>query len=288
MGDSSASESSQQPSSNNEIVAAISSMSSMLAASFENLHKSMETSFGEMRTTIEDLSVESNTNDEDEDLNSLSEDEDNMAPRAKSAKLFEQKNSQQSGPSSPQTSSTQSQQSGATEEPKSSEAQIEVLSGIATNLKLVQKKGPAVNKQIADIVQGLMRVKLSDEVLTETQNRYNRPENCDCLETTKVNHLIWDKLKSETRSSDIKLQRVQTNLVKGVIPIVSLIEKLINSREKIGDVFDVDEVVKKATDSIALIGAANFDLNMRRRDNIKHELNEDYKHLCSSTIPFTD
>lgn len=31
---------------------------------------------------------------------------------------------------------------------------------------------------------------------------------------------------------------------------------------------------------MALIGAANFELNMRRRDSIKPELNEDYKHLC--------
>ena len=156
-------------------------------------------------------------------------------------------------------------------------------------MKLVQKKGPAVNEQIADIVRGLMREKLSDEVLTETQNRYNRPENCDCLETTKVNHLIWDKLKSETRSADIKFQRVQTNLVKGVIPIVSLIQELVKARERIpNDVLDVEDLLKMATDAIALIGAANFDLNMRRRDNIKLELNDDYKHLCSSTVPFTD
>ena len=38
----------------------------------------------------------------------------------------------------------------------------------------------------------------------------------------------------------------------------------------------------------ALVGAANFELNMRRRDNIKPELNEDYKHLCSSSLPFTE
>lgn len=27
---------------------------------------------------------------------------------------------------------------------------------------------------------------------------------------------------------------------------------------------------------------------MQRRDNIKPELNADYKHLCSPTVPFTD
>ena len=46
-------------------------------------------------------------------------------------------------------------------------------------------------------------------------------------------HLIWDKLKSDTRSADIKLQRVQSNLVKGLVPIVSVIEKLVKARDKI-------------------------------------------------------
>lgn len=99
-----------------------------------------------------------------------------------------------------------------------------MLSDIANNFKLDNKKGPAVNQLLAKIVQGLMREKLSEEVLTETQNRYNRPENCECLSTTKVSHLIGDKLKPETRSNDIKLQRVQSTLVKGVSPMVSIVE----------------------------------------------------------------
>ena len=127
------------------------------------------------------------------------------------------------------------------------------------------------------------------EVLTATQNRYNPSENCNCLTSTKVNHLIWDKLKSDTRSADIKLQRVQTNLVKGLVPIVSVIEKLVKARDKIPkDALDVPELIRAATDAIALVGAANFELNMRRRDNINPELNEDYKHLCSSSVPFTE
>ena len=62
---------------------------------------------------------------------------------------------------------------------------IELLSGIANDLKLDQKKAPTVNEQIAKIVHGLLREKLMDEVLTATQNRYNTPENCDCLTSTK-------------------------------------------------------------------------------------------------------
>lgn len=67
---------------------------------------------------------------------------------------------------------------------------IDLLSGIANDLKIDQKKAPAINKQIAKIVHGLMREKLTDEVLTATQNRYNTLENYECLTSTKVNHLI--------------------------------------------------------------------------------------------------
>ena len=167
--------------------------------------------------------------------------------------------------------------------------EIEVLAGIADTFKLDEKKEPAVNEQVAKIVRGLMREKLSEDVLTDTQNRYKRPENCDCLETTKINHLIWDKLKPETRSVDIKLQRIQRNLIKGVIPLVSIIQELVNARDKVpSDALDISQIVKMTTDAIALIGAANFELNMRRREQIKPELNEDYKNLCSSSVPFTD
>ncbi|KAK2546691.1 hypothetical protein P5673_033698 [Acropora cervicornis] len=96
---------------------------------------------------------------------------------------------------------------------------------------------------MAKIVQGLLREKLADEALTATQNRYNTPENCECLTSTKVNHLIWDKLKSGTRSADIKLQRVQSNLVKGLVLTVSVIEKLVKARDNIPkDALDVPEL----------------------------------------------
>ena len=90
--------------------------------------------------------------------------------------------------------------------------------------------------------------------------------------------LIWDKLKLDTRSNDIKLRRVQSTLVK-----------LVDAKDKVpSDVLDVPALTRVATDDISLIGTANFELNMWRRDNIKLELNEDFKHPCSSSVPFTE
>ena len=97
----------------------------------------------------------------------------------------------------------------------------QLLQGIANDLKLDRKKAPGVDEHMAKIVQGLLR------------ERLNTPENCECLTSTKVNHLIWDKLKSDTRPADIKLQRVQSNLVQGLVPTVSVIEKLVKARDNI-------------------------------------------------------
>ena len=278
------------------IVTAISSMSDLLASSLASLKSSMTDAIGEMKETIDQLVIEEGPTDAHEaDVGDLTQ-TPTVTERAKQSDKNQQSGSaEQSIVDKSQKSVVSTEQSINNLLNKSSESQqgacadIDVLSGIASDLKLDQKQGPPVNEQIAKIVQGLMREKLSDEVLTETQNRYNRPENCDCLTTTKVNHLIWDKLKPDTRSNDIKLQRVQSNLVKGLIPVVSIVQRLVDARDKIPkDALDVAGLIRVATDAIALIGAANFELNMRRRDNIKPELNEDYKHLCSSSVPFTE
>ena len=72
------------------------------------------------------------------------------------------------------------------------------------------------------------------------------------------------------RSSDIKLQRVQSMLVKGVIPEVSIVEKLVEAKDKVPkDALNIPGLIRAATNAIVLIGATNFELNIRRRDNIK-------------------
>ena len=52
--------------------------------------------------------------------------------------------------------------------------------------------------------------------------------------------------------------------------MVSIVKKLVAVRDKIPG------LIKAAIDVIPLIGAANFELNMWPRDNIKLELNEEY------------
>ena len=59
-------------------------------------------------------------------------------------------------------------------------------------------------------------------------------------------------------------------LVKGVIPVVSIVEKVVEAKDKVPkDALNIPGLIRAATNAIALIGATNFELNIRRRDNIK-------------------
>ena len=261
------------------IVAAISSMSELLVSSITS-KSTMAESLGQMKDTIDQLVIEEGPSGENDEQLQIAAKTDEL-PTEQSDKNQQSGSAESNNGAKKPTSGESTEQSinilinQDSVSQQDAGGKIELLSGIANDLKLDQKKAPAVNEQIAKIVQGLLREKLTEEVLTATQNRYNPPENCECLTSTKVNHLIWDKLKSATRSADIKLQRVQSNLVKGLVPIVSVIEKLGKARDKIPkDALDVPELIRAATDAIALVGAANFELNMRRRDNIKPELND--------------
>lgn len=271
------------------IVAAISLMTRQLVSSITTLNSSMDHSFGEMKETLGNLVYEGEEQDEGS-VNSDSEKEHDKAPNKDSATTTDkarQPASDNTSKSSQKSLENHNDKSKCQE--SSSKEENTTLAGIASSLKLGHKKAPPVNEQFAGILKEVMRVKLDDDVLLDTKNRYTRPENCQCLEPTQVNHLIWDKLKHETRSGDLKLQRIQANLLKGIIPIVSIVEKLVKVQDKIPvEVLDVEAVLKTATDSVAMLGAANFGLNMQRRDNIKPELNADYKHLCSPTVPFTE
>ncbi|XP_067025278.1 uncharacterized protein [Acropora muricata] len=263
------------------IIAAISLMTKQLVSSISTLNSSMDKSFDEMKESLVNLTEEPN---EDVLLNSDAERETENVSNKDGANAH--KNQSGSGSSD---DNNQQPQENSTKGPEACKEANSTLASIVSTLKLGQKKAPAVNAQFAGILKEVMRVKLDDEVLSETKNLYIRPENCECLEPTQVNHLIWDKLKHDTKSNDLKLQKIQANLLKGIIPIVSVIEQLVKVQDKISpEILDIAPLIKTATDSVAILGAANFGINMQRRDNIKPELNADYKHLCSPTVPFTD
>ncbi|KAJ8027248.1 hypothetical protein HOLleu_32346 [Holothuria leucospilota] len=144
------------------------------------------------------------------------------------------------------------------------------------------KKGPELQSKIASFIRKMETEKLSEEKLKEKGDKYPQPQNCELLQLTKVNQLIWNKLKTSTRSNDIKFQKSLSAMVKGMIALAVSIQSLLGSQSSPNK-----EIIRGLFDALGLIAQGNLALNLARREFIKGDLNEDFRTLCSEKVPIT-
>ena len=107
----------------------------------------------------------------------------------------------------------------------SKDSNLSMLHKLSQNLKAKEKIDSPISDELASIVNDLMSNGVSEETLKDQKEKHNRPENCTYLTVLKVNEEIWDHANEDFRSKDIKLQRIQHNLVKGTTVIVQLMNK---------------------------------------------------------------
>ena len=118
---------------------------------------------------------------------------------------------------------------------------------------------------------------------------YVRPGNCESLTLTRVNPEIWEKLSLATRSSDIKLQRVQNANVQAMVAITHTTDALV-AATKSEENFSKTKMASTITalvDGLALMANAAQELNQRRRDGQRPDLNAAYKGLCNNDTGMT-
>ena len=143
--------------------------------------------------------------------------------------------------------------------------------------------GNAVGEKLASIIGKMLRHKAADEKIAAKLKDYKRPANIPQMECTRVNPEIWASLKSKTRSLDIKFQKVQQAIMKATVPIVACIESQMKANNA-----DAQACITRLLDAVAIIGHANYELNLRRRELIRPDLNQQFGSLCSTQVPVTD
>ena len=164
-----------------------------------------------------------------------------------------------------------------------------ILAGIANDFDLVDQCGEDIPEQLASLVDKLLQTKMSEEKLKEKQNNYLRPKNCEKMIPTRVNAAIWARLQSDTRSRDIKMQRVQCLLLKAVVAQTRVTASLLKLKETTSGATSPqsDTAIVQAIDAIAFAVQANHKLNQRRQELIRPDLNEQYRQLCAEHVPCT-
>lgn len=168
--------------------------------------------------------------------------------------------------------------------------QHEVDESVGDFLKTVQndlkseETGPPIHEELAKIVTRLVRDGMLEERLQEKINKYPQPENCEGLTKVRVNQLIWDNLSSTIRSQDLKFQKVQTSVVKGMTALARVTDAIL---KRVNEINGGKVLAQEAIDSLSLLAHANTELNNRRKELIKPDLHTDYKHLCSASTTVT-
>ncbi len=127
---------------------------------------------------------------------------------------------------------------------------------------------------------------MPEDKLREKSDKYKCPENCPQLQTVRVNPELWNNLRTATKSRDLGLQRVQLRILKSLTAVAQLADKLLAARKN-QEELNISSLTRMALDSFVLGASAIQDLNIRRRDQIKPDLNKSYQQLCSSQTPVT-
>lgn len=152
------------------------------------------------------------------------------------------------------------------------------LHDIAQDLDLSEKTGSAVDEELANIVNSLLRDKIPDEKTQAKVDQYPKPANIEGLRTPRVNPLIWSQLPAQVRTQDSKHQKSQNSLVAAVVAITKATDIVLKQNQS-----DNKELLTTLTDGIALAMNCLHDMNSTRRQSMKKDLHRDYAALCNAT-----
>ena len=142
---------------------------------------------------------------------------------------------------------------------------------------------PPIDSQIAVLINNMLVGGLSAEMVKERLEKNLPPENCENLSVTTLNEEVWDLLPRKSRSVDLAFQAVQATMLQGTAALTNLVGHLVTGISK-GDTPNTRDGLNHVMDSIALLGNANWKINMKRRELIKPDLNPAFTRLCREEI----
>lgn len=141
----------------------------------------------------------------------------------------------------------------------------------------VEKCGTDISAEMVDLIRGVC----SNQTQQEEEKVLLPPGNVPELKPTKMNEAIWTALPAKAKSVDLKFQAVQKSLLQGMIKLAYACEALATSKAA-AKIPEIQELTEAVTDSLVSFAKTNVELNRKRLDQIKPELNKEYATLCNA------
>lgn len=146
--------------------------------------------------------------------------------------------------------------------------------------------GPAVELDVASTVNKGLGSKLDHkcDAIKNLMDKYERPENCEYIDVPRVAKSIWTSKETakELKDSDKLLQRTQSYLTKGLIPVVQIMNKTLNAQTE-----DAEEIFDLAVDAFSLLAYSHRDLSCQRKRLLTPAIASKYKGLCGDSSRIT-
>ena len=177
------------------------------------------------------------------------------------------------------------QEDGLEEEEQVCETENDVFEKIA-GAKEDQEAGPAVQANLAKMMDKLLIYKLMGKEKEEKVDKYKRPQNVSYAKVPKTNPPIFDTLRVPAKRDDKHLQLIQSDVVKSSIPICQVMENLFQNKDTPSEI-DAVQLIKTLSDSLNFIGSANVELVKMRKNIIKKELPSAMQGLCKEPESFS-
>jgi hypothetical protein len=160
-----------------------------------------------------------------------------------------------------------------------------VLEEVGVLFDAENEVSPKLPDKLADQLVKFLTTRIKTEVKKELHIKYKRPENLPFLITQKVNQEIWNKMGSETRNMDLRMQSTQGKFQLGLNAVISVVKDMYSlSYDQITQNV-INKWHKALLDGCACFGETAQDFILRRRDVIRPDLKPAVRAICSSKVP---
>ncbi|MCG8046246.1 MAG: DUF5320 domain-containing protein [Candidatus Thiodiazotropha taylori] len=160
-------------------------------------------------------------------------------------------------------------------ESKENESIPEDISWQLPKLK-APRKGQAVSPSLASLINTACTSQCEvDDIIS----RYKLPSNCEKMTAPTVNPEVWTEIARKAQTYDKAFQDIQTLIATGMVPIIKLVNVLKSHM--------TEEAKSMISDSITLLGQAQYNISLRRRYMIRPHLKKKYAALCNIATPIS-
>jgi len=144
--------------------------------------------------------------------------------------------------------------------------------------------GTEIQADVASSVSRLFQQRQPKESLDKIKAYAKIPSNCKALVTPKINTEIWSLLPQRVRQSDFhQYQTMQQQIGTASVLTAKIAEKLFSSNGS--DWKDIrQDLLRTSLDTLTVLGNITQDINLRRKLDIKPNLNKDIASICSSSV----